>query len=171
MAYWAPTPLTRDHERDAFECGEPALDIWLKRHGLQAQASGAARVFVTTEVDTTAVVGYYALAGASISREEATGRAGQGQPDTIPAVLLGRLAVDRGHGGRGLGRSLLMDALARTTRAAEQVGVHVFLVHALHSRAKEFYSRYGFEQSPLDELTLMLLMKDVRKTLRQVAGL
>lgn len=170
MAYNAPTTLTRDHELDDFECGEAALDGWLKRQGLQAQASGSARVFVTTEDDSAAVVGYYALAGASISREEATGRAGQGQPDPIPAVLLGRLAVDRRHGGRGLGRSLLMDALARTTRAAEQVGVSVFLVHALHSRAKEFYSQYGFEQSPLEELTLMLLMKDVRRTLREAVG-
>jgi GNAT superfamily N-acetyltransferase len=153
-----------------FECGEPALDDWLKRQGLQAQASGSARVFVSTEDDTATVVGYYALAGASIGRDEATGRAGQGQPDPIPAVLLGRLAVDLRHSGRGLGRSLLMDALARTTQAAEQVGVHVFLVHALHETAKEFYSQYGFEESPLEELTLMLVMKDVRKTLREAVG-
>jgi GNAT superfamily N-acetyltransferase len=163
-------PLTRRHDLADFESGEPALDDWLKRHALQAERSGSAKVLVSTEDDGTAVVGYYALAGASITREEASGRAGHGQPDPIPAVLLGRLAVDRRHHGRGLGRSLLMDALARTAEAAARVGVRVFLVHALHDEAKAFYMRYGFEESPLDDLTLMMLMKDVRMTLRDISG-
>lgn len=63
-----------------------------------------------------------------------------------------------------------MDALARTAEAAERVGVRVFLVHALHDAAKAFYMQYGFEESPLDELTLMMLMKDVRMTLRDAGG-
>lgn len=163
-------PLTRGHDVADFESGESSLDDWLKRHAVQAERSGSAKVLVSTEDDGMAVVGYYALAGASITREEATGRAGQGQPDPIPAVLLGRLAVDHRHHGRGLGRSLLMDALARTVEAAERVGVRVFLVHALHDEAKAFYMRYGFEVSPLDELTLMMLMKDVRMTLSDVSG-
>lgn len=167
MAYRSPVPLTRDHELEEFDSGEPALDRWLRRRALEAQASGSAKVFVSTEDDTASVVGYYALAGASIAPDEATGRVGRGQPDPIPTVLLGRLAVDSRHQGRGLGRSLLIDALARTAQAAERIGVRVFLVHALHPEAKAFYVRYGFVESPLDDLTLMLLMKDVRATLRE----
>ncbi len=169
MAYRAPVPLGTEHDLEGFNSGEPTLDDWLAKYARQSHASGSARVFVVTEDDDPAVVGYYALAGASISRHEVTVRIAQGQPDPVPAVLLGRLAVDRRHQGLGLGRSLLRDALVRSTSAAADVGVRVFLVHAIHDEAKRFYMKYGFEESPLEELTLMMMMKDVRKTIQESA--
>jgi predicted N-acetyltransferase YhbS len=85
-------------------------------------------------------------------------------------VLLARLAVDRVHQGRGLGRSLLQDAMLRADEAAEELGIRVMLVHAKHERARRWYERFGFEESPADSLHLMLLMKDLRAFLATVSS-
>lgn len=164
MAYRRPEPLGKQHRVDRFDCGEPALDDWLKRHALGAQASGSARVFVSTLDDGETVVGYYALAAAQVAPEEATARALEGQPGArpVPAILLARLAVDRGHQRAGLGRSLLQDVLLRCVDAAEAIGARVLLVHAKHEAAKDWYLQYDFEESRTDPLHLMMLMKDVR---------
>ena len=170
MAYRRPEPLGKHHRLDDFDCGEPALDDWLKRHALSAQASGSARVFVTTVDDRETVVGYYALAAAQIAPEEATARALKGQPRArpVPAILLARLAVDREHQGAGLGRSLLQDVLLRCVEAADAIGARVLLVHAKHDAAKAWYGQFGFEESPTDPLHLMMLMKDVRAFLQRL---
>jgi GNAT superfamily N-acetyltransferase len=163
VPYRRPERLAREHELDGFDCGEPALDEWLKRHARGADASESARVFVVTE-DGATVVGYYALAAAQVEPRSATARAAKGQPSRpIPAILLARLAVDRRHQRQGLGRSLLQDVLLRCVAAADEIGVRVLLVHAKHERAKQWYEQYGFEESPTDPFHLMLLMKDIRR--------
>ncbi len=169
MAYSTPQPLKREHERGGFACGEPGLDRWLAEYAPAAQGAGSARVFVTTVEGR--VAGYYALAAAEVRPEEATARARQGQPRrrAVPAVLLARLAVDRRDQGAGLGRSLLQDAMLRSAEAAEQLGLRVMLVHAKGERARQWYERFGFEASPVDPLTLTLLMKDLRAFLAGAA--
>jgi GNAT superfamily N-acetyltransferase len=169
VAYRPPEPLERPHHFDDFDCGEPALDEWLKRHARAAHASGSARVFVATLEDRETVVGYYALAAAQVAPEAATERALKGQPRTrpVPAVLLARLAVDREHQRAGLGRSLLQDVMLRCVEAAEAIGARVLLVHAKHETAKAWYLQYGFEESPTDPLHLLMLLKDVRAFLQR----
>jgi GNAT superfamily N-acetyltransferase len=170
VAYRRPEPLGKQHRVDDFDCGEPALDEWPKRHALGAQASGSARVFVTTLDDGETVVGYYALAAAEVAPEDATDRALKGQPPArpIPAILLARLAVDRNHQRAGLGRSLLQDVLLRCVEAADAIGARVLLVHAKHEAAKTWYGQFDFEESPSDPLHLMMLMKDVRAFLQRL---
>jgi|SRR5665811_836069 len=162
MAYLLPEPLERAHDRARFSCGEPELDRWLAEHALGAQAADTARVFVAT--DGHRVVGYYALAAAQLQPDDASERALKGQPRgrPVPAVLLARLAVDMAHQGRGLGRSLLQDAMLRAREVADELGVRVMLVHAKHEQASRWYRRFGFEASPTDPLHLVLPMKDLR---------
>jgi GNAT superfamily N-acetyltransferase len=81
-------------------------------------------------------------------------------------VVLGRLAVDRTQQGKGLGTPLLQDALLRAEQAAETMGVRAVLVHAIDAAARAFYVRFGFSPSPIDEMRLMLLMKNLRAFLR-----
>lgn len=163
MPYRRPERLTREHKLDDFDCGEPALDEWLRRHARAADASESARVFVVSE-DGAAVVAYYALAAAQVEPRSATARAAKGQPSRpLPAILLARLAVDRRHQSRGLGRSLLQDVMLRCVAAADEIGVRVLLVHAKNERAKRWYEQYGFEESPTDPLHVMLLLKDFRR--------
>lgn len=166
MGYSLPEPLRGKHRTGGFECGEPALDTWIDKHARQAEASDSARVFVTTE-DGEKVAGFYALSAASVSPRDATERLMKGQPkqQSVPVILIGRLAVDLGHQGRQVGRSLLQDALLRCATAAEGIGARAVIVHAISDDAVRFYERFGFEASPTDPHHLILLMKNLRKLL------
>jgi GNAT superfamily N-acetyltransferase len=151
----APAPLTADYDLDGFSCGEPVLDEWLKRRALANNAAGASRTYVVTEPNLM-VCGYYAIAAGLVARERASRGVRRNMPDPIPVLVLGRLAVDERHQGRRLGAALLKDAVQRAQGVASQVGVRALLVHALHDRARAFYVRYGFHDTPLDPMTLFL---------------
>lgn len=91
-------------------------------------------------------------------------------PDPLPAIVLGRLAVDRTFQGKGLGLSLLQDAVLRATGAADAIGVRVLLVHALSEDAKRFYERYGFRTSPVEPMTLMLTLDELRRLISETSA-
>jgi len=140
---------------DAFDCGEPVLDEWLKRRSLGNQASGASRTFVVAD-ETGRVVGYYALAAGAVAHGVATGGVRRNMPDPVPVLVLGRLAVDRSAQGTRLGAALLQDAVKRAMSVAEDAGVRALLVHALNDKAKDFYEHYGFQPSAVHPMVLML---------------
>ena len=157
-----PEPLAAAHRVDAFACGEPALDEWLRRRALANQLSGASRTFVVADAQGQ-VRGYYALAAGAVSHEAAIGSVRRHMPDPIPVLVLARLAVDAQAQGIQLGGALLQDAVGRALRVAQHAGVRALLVHALHARARQFYEHYGFQASPQHPLTLMLRL-DFAKT-------
>jgi GNAT superfamily N-acetyltransferase len=108
------------------------------------------------------------VSAGSVSLEEAPARITKGLArHPIPVILLARLAVDKSEQRTGLGKALLKDALARIARAADIVGARAVLVHAIDERARTFYEHFDFEPSPIHELQLMLLMKDLRKALEE----
>lgn len=150
-----PEPLGSGHQLDAFDCGEPSLDDWLRRRAPGNQATGASRTFVVADAGGR-VLGYYALAAGAVAHELATSAVRRNMPDPVPVLVLGRLAVDRQAQGLQLGASLLQDAVRRAVGVADDAGVRALLVHALGQRARDFYLRYGFQPSSLDPLTLML---------------
>jgi GNAT superfamily N-acetyltransferase len=161
----AVEPLAEHHICNAFDCGKhESLTAWLKRYTLESQKARSARTFIVHREN--AVVGYYSLCAASINRNEASQRAAKGQPARpIPAILLARLAIDKSEQGKGLGKALLKDALSRSLNAANEIGSRVILVHAIDDEARKFYKKFGFETSPVNDLHLMLLMKDLEKSL------
>jgi GNAT superfamily N-acetyltransferase len=170
--YGGVEPLARDHEVAAFDCGSDSQNTWLRRHGLQAHQSDTARVYVVCLQDTRTAVGYYALAAGSISHEDAPPRVAKGIGRyPVPVVILTRLGVDVGEQGRGLGSALVRDALFQAAAIAERVGVRALLIHAETPEAAAFYQRLdiGFEESPTDQLHLVLLMKDLRAGIREAA--
>ncbi len=144
---------------ESFECGDEALDAWLIKRALRNQTDRSSRTWVVSTGGR--VVAYYASSAAVVLRVEATKRAARNQPDPLPAVLLGRLAVDGQYQGHGLGAALLKHFIVKSIEVAELIGVRVMLVHAKDSAAAAFSARFGFEPSPIDELTMMLLVKDV----------
>ncbi|MBX9728136.1 MAG: GNAT family N-acetyltransferase [Sphingopyxis sp.] len=159
----APQPLAGHHVVDAFECGEPSLDDWLKRRAAGNQSSGASRTYVVCEGD--AVVGYYCLAAGALGHADAPGALRRNRPDPIPVMVLGRLAIRRDHHQAGLGTALLRDALVRTLQAAEIAGVAALLVHALSEEAKRFYRSRGFVESPVKPMTMCMILESARKAL------
>ena len=160
--------LADHHICDAFDCGKhESLTNWLKRYALESQKAKSARTFIVHRENT--VVGYYSVCASSINKEEASERAAKGQPARpIPAILLARLAIDKDEQGKGLGKALLKDALSRSLNAANEIGARVILVHAIDEEAKGFYRKFGFETSRVNDLHLMLLMKDLEKSLKPV---
>ncbi|MFA7436654.1 GNAT family N-acetyltransferase [Castellaniella sp.] len=164
MSLTAPQALDAEHVLDGFECGEPSLDDWLVRHARQAQGSGSAKTYVV--MDGARVVGYYSLTVGQIDTLEAPERVRGGMGAyPIPVVILARMAVARDDRGRGIGVSMLQDAIWRTLAIAEQAGVRALLTHPIDEEASRFYLRFGFEASPVRDQQLLLLLKDARKLL------
>ena len=156
----APEPLALHHRLDGFSCGEPPLDDWLKRRANANQISGASRTFVVCE--SGVVVAYYAVASGAVNVAASPGRFRRNMPDPIPIVVLARLAVAEAHHGRGIGRALFQDAARRVIHAADAIGIRGLVVHALSDSAAAFYRRLGFDPSPLDPMTLLITLADLR---------
>jgi GNAT superfamily N-acetyltransferase len=158
-------PLSETHDVSGFNCGgHESLNEWLRRFALASQRNESARTYVVHR--NGLVVGYYSISAGSVSVEESPTRIAKGLArHPIPVILLARLAVDRSERGTGMGKALLKDALVRIAQAADVVGARAVLVHAIDERARSFYQHFGFEPSPVHELQLMLLMKDLRKAL------
>ncbi len=159
----APQPLGAQHQLDSFSSGTPVLDDWLKRRALANQTSGASRTFVVCEQGV--VVAYYALASSAISVTQAPGRFRRNMPEPIPVVVLARLAVSGAHHGKGIGRGLFQDAARRVINAADAIGIRGMIVHAISEDVAAFYQRLGRDPSPLDPMTLMVTLTDLRASL------
>ena len=159
-----PEPLTAEHALGGFDSGVPSLDDWLRRRALQNQASGASRTFVVC--DAAEVVAYYALAASAVAPDAAPGRFRRNMPDPIPVVVLARLAIARDRQGLGLGRALFQDAANRVIHAADTIGIRGLLVHAISEEAKAFYVRLGLAPSPLEPMTLLTTVADLKAALR-----
>lgn len=160
MILSAPDLLTDCHEIDAFASGVESLDKWLKRRAMKNQKTGASRTFVAC--DDMRVVAYYALASSAVAVVEASGRFRRNMPDPVPVVVLGRLAVDRFFQGKGIGRALVRDAGYRVIQAADTIGIRGLIAQAVSAQAKTFYEHIGFEVSPLDPMTLMITLADLK---------
>lgn len=159
----APEKLSASHDVSQFECGEPALDIWLKRRAFQNEESGASRTYVLRAGHE--IAGYYALATGAVTHAEAAGRVKRNMPDPVPVIIIGRLAVASKYQSRGIGEALLRDAVLRTLQAAAIVGIRAILVHAISERAKRFYEKNGLIPSPADPMTLMISVAEAARIL------
>ena len=123
-----------------------------------------ARVFIASEDDSTSINGYYTLSASSFEKELLASDEAKRLPHyPVPAILIGRLAVDRLSQGRGLGETLLMDALKRVIRASEVIAVYAIIVDAKNDDALAFYKRYGFVSSETMPYRLYLPLDTLRK--------
>jgi len=147
VKFSAPERLSISHDTALFENGKhPSLDEWLRK-AHEREATG--RTFVVCEKGTNKVVGYYALATGSVQRERLpTAKLRSGLPNDVPVVLLARLAVDKNSAGKGLGRSLMGDALDRTLNVTSSVAAFAILVHAIDDEAAVFYRKFDFLDLP-----------------------
>ncbi|MEA1676218.1 GNAT family N-acetyltransferase [Nitrospirillum sp. BR 11163] len=159
-----PAPLAVHHRLDGFDSGVASLDDWLKRRALKNQANGSSRTYVICEGED--VIGYYCLAAGGIGHAEAPPAMRRNRPDPIPVLVLGRLAIHRNYHQHGLGTALLRDAIQRTLQAADIAGITALLVHALSEDAKRFYRSRGFLESPIQPMTLCLMLATVKAALK-----
>lgn len=132
--------------------------------GLPVARQGLARVFVATSRASAVVRGYYSLSNHHVEHAALPEQGAKGLPHVdVPAILLGRLAVDRSSQGRGLGRFLLLDAMSRSLRVADATGVRVFEVHAIDEGARAFYLHHGLQPLEDEPDHLFVSMAAMRK--------
>lgn len=162
-----PVAILPEHECDSFACGEAVLDDWLRRRAIANQMLRASSTYVVTASGALRVVGYYSLAMGHILNADAIDSMRRNMPQAIPAVIFGRLAVDRSMQSAGLGSWLLNDAVMRILRASAEVTARLIVVHPLSDTAAGFYSRYGFVDLPVEPRAMAL---DLRKLAQVAAG-
>lgn len=145
-----PRPLAVDHDRQSFDCGRDSLNIWLRRHAWHNQQMDVSRVSVMCDAQTGAIAGYVSLSATNIERAFLPKARQRNQPDPVPAILLGQLAVDRLYQRRGCARSLIFFALTTAVRVSQDLGCFCVLTHPLDDGVWAFYSGFGFETMPGD---------------------
>jgi predicted GNAT family N-acyltransferase len=156
--------ISDNDDLDSFSCGQPDLDEWLRRFARHAEGMRSGRTWVWTQ--NGLVVAYFTLAGHVIERGELPARPGRGSPDRIPAVLIARFALHQSLHGRGLGGTLLADAVSRIVAATDIVAARFVVVDAIDEHAADFYSHYGFERIP-DTYRLVRKINDLAEDVRR----
>ncbi|MDQ3801571.1 MAG: GNAT family N-acetyltransferase [Acidobacteriota bacterium] len=152
--------MTKQHDRENFDCGEESLNDFLKKFARQNDERGLGKTFVLVETGNREILGYYTLSSSSVTFEKIP----ENLPRyPIPVAHLGRLAVDKKAKGQGLGEILLVDALKRVSKIAEQLGIYAVEVVALSESAKNFYLKYGFKELQDNRFHLYLPLKTIKK--------
>lgn len=158
-----PVLLTEEHDLSVFDSGEPVLDDWLRQRAWNNLQTAASRTYVVCLAGAPEVVGYSALSMGQILAQDVTGAMRRNMPRQIPAVILGRLAIDRTQQGRGLGRILLGDATRRSLLAAKEVSARLMIVHAISPAAEAFYLHHGFTRLPVETPTFAIDLVKLQK--------
>ncbi|CAN5392187.1 GNAT family N-acetyltransferase [soil metagenome] len=166
LTKYGPTrPLRKSDDRKSFDCGVDPLNLYLSQYAFQNQKKEAARTYVVVNNDDK-IAGYYTLVFGSVTVGETPEEiaAGLGKYP-VPIILIARLAVSVDEHGKGLGRSLIRDALIRSVGAENIAGLTAVVVDAKDADAKAFYEKMGFIPGPEDEFQLFRKMSDVRRAL------
>jgi predicted GNAT family N-acyltransferase len=160
---WNFVPIHKKYQRDHFDCGYPALDDYIKKYAKQNHEKGIAKTFVAIEDSTSLKVdGFYTLSASTIEFESLPDTSQKGLPAyPIPAILIGKLAVDSAAKGQRLGTELLVDALLRAVKASQDVAVFAVRVDAIDSTARDFYLKYEFIPFQDQPLSLFLPVKTI----------
>ena len=155
---WSEEAISKTHDREAFDCGEPALNEFLRQYARKSHEAGGAKTFLAIKAaDGKTVLGYYSLSPASIeyARTPEIIRRRLARHD-VPVFRLARLVDDLKTQGRGLGGQLLLSAGRRCLLAAAAVGGVAMLIDAKNERAAAWYSRFG--ALPLLDAPLSLVL-------------
>jgi ribosomal protein S18 acetylase RimI-like enzyme len=157
--------LSREHDRSGFFSGEAALDRYFQTQVTQDARRRIANCFVAIAQDSGTVAAFYTIAAAGLPFQDLPAAEAQRLPryPTLPAVRIGRLAVDRRYAGRGLGAALLADAARRVMQAPP--AVFALLVDAKNEAAVGFYEHHGFQRLASAPMTLFLPLATAEKTL------
>lgn len=154
--------LDRSHNRGAFSSGSDPLDVFLKQFARQNAEGGLGAVFVLVDTSVHRIVGYYTLSSYLLQWNELPEDVTRRLPRyPVPAVLMGRLAVDSDYQGQGFGRHLLVDGLKKAYAHSRDVGALAVVVDAKDDAAKAFYLRYGFHELVDQPYKLFITMRTI----------
>ena len=169
MTPWHEEPISKKHDRDAFDCGEGPLNEFLQRYARKSHELGGAKTFLAIDdADQETILGYYSLCPASVDygRTPEIIRRGLARHD-VPGFRLARLAVDRKVQGQGIGGQLLFAAGKRCLLAATEVGGVVLVIDAKNEKVARWYATYGAVPLLDAPLTLVLPLATIEAALRK----
>jgi GNAT superfamily N-acetyltransferase len=170
---WHEEPIAKKYDREAFDCGEEALNEFLRRYARKSHELGGAKTFLAIDdSDYKTILGFYSLSPASVeyARTPEIVRRGLARHD-VPGFRLARLAVDSRVQGHGLGGQLLLAAGRRCLLASAEVGGVALVIDAKNEKVAEWYESYG--AAPLLDtlLSLLLPLATIEASLKKSGGL
>lgn len=157
--------LDKKHNREAFDCGKELLTHYLKTQAGQDIKRKLSACFVLSENETNAIQGYYTLSNNSIPLSSFPEPIQKKLPQSytsVPTTLLGRLAIDKNHQGKGIGKILLIDALKRSYEISQEMGSFAVVVDPIDKGAEAFYRKYDFIKLP-DSGKMFIAMKTLQE--------
>jgi len=162
------TPISKDFNLKNFDCGIQELNLYLHQFALRNDRKNIGKTFIAWGSDNPKkVLGYYTVSMAQVLFEELPPELKAGLPKyPVPAMRIGRLAVDSSLHGKGFGSWLLKDALSRAALLSDSVALFCILVDALNDKAKDFYLKYGFKAFEDKPLTLVLPVETVKLSVK-----
>ncbi len=164
---WLEEAISRTHDRAAFDCGDPALNDFLRRHARQSHDHGAAKTFLAIDNETRAVIGFYSLAPACIAYDRTPDAARRGLArHEVAGFRLARLAVHAAWQGRGIGGQLLLAAGRRCIAVAAEVGGTILVIDAKSDRAAAWYAAHGAMPLVDSARTLVLPLATIAAALK-----
>lgn len=146
--------LAKNHNRNDFDCGKELLNNYLKNRAGQDIKRKLSACFVYAEEETNCIQGYYTLSNNSIPMSSFPEKIKRKLPpfyQSIPATLMGRLAIDKNFQGKGLEKILLIDALKRSYELSKEIGSFAVVVDPIDKEAELFYAKYDFIKLPDSE--------------------
>jgi GNAT superfamily N-acetyltransferase len=170
---WHEEPIRKAHDREAFDCGEEALNEFLRRYACRSHELGGAKTFLAlSDADNKTILGFYSLSPASVeyARVPEIVRRGLARHE-VPAFRLARLAVDKRWHGKGIGGQLLLAAGRRCLLVAKEVGGVALLIDAKNDSVAKWYAGYGAVPLADARLTLLLPLATIESALRKAGKL
>ena len=173
LAPWHEEPVAKHHDRGAFDCGDDALNQFLRRHARKNHERGGAKTFVAVDDGNgNRILGFYSLSPASVAYERTPAIIKRGLARyEVPVFRLGRLAVDRSVQGKGLGGQLLLAAGRRSLLVAAQAGGVALLIDAKNEGIARWYAGYGAIPLLDTPLSLLLPLKTIHAALASAGKL
>jgi GNAT superfamily N-acetyltransferase len=160
--------LNQDHLIADFDCGDEQKNKFLKNFALQNSKGGLGRTYVAVKPDKDKkVYGYYTISSSAV-RFENLPPATHLPRYPLPAILIGKPAIEKGAQKQGLGTALLFNALKRAATVAEEIGVFLIEIKAVTERAKNLYVKIGFLEMLDEPMKLYLGIKKVRQLLTEL---
>ena len=156
---------THKHNRAAFSCGVAPLDAYLKTQANQEAKKKIAVTYVLCEQNSELIIGYYTVSASSIETTQLPEELARQLPryNALPAMLIGRLAVDQSYQGQMFGEYLLVNAVRRCLSISQGIGAMAAVVDAKDEGAAQFYERHGFRRFADRRMSLYMPMKEIQQ--------
>ena len=160
--------LAKSHDRDGFDCGNEPLNLFLKQTARQHAERGISRTFVLVEEDASVpkpILGFFSLSLCQLRAETLAPEDAKRFPRQVPGIRLGRLAVAKALKRRGIGKTLVVAAMAKFLEIFKTAGGIGLFVDAKDHEAKCYYEQFGFASLPSNEFELFLPASSIRLAL------